>query len=232
MLSLGIADSDALYRSTMINAVCMRSDRKVLFCAANGRELLDDQQHTPAQILIVELYLPVISGIEAIKLLKKTSAFTHILAISAIFQPEMPRILQDLYVEGYCSKDQEDVIAALEKIQEGKTFFDNAYYEQWHKEGEKLIHAKNNRNNADYGLKPVEINIIQHTCEGKSNKEIGDILCLSKRTIDTYTRDLLIKLNLKTKIELVNFAMNNGVCRINCQHSDLGYCTCKSLFVK
>ncbi|QES89372.1 response regulator transcription factor [Rhizosphaericola mali] len=231
MLTLGVADSDTLYRSTLISEICVRSDRKVLFCAANGLELIEDQQNTPADILIVELYMPVISGVEAIKVLQKRNKYSKILAISAIFQPEMPKLLQDLRVNGYCSKIKEDVVVAMEILQKGGTYFDGTYFQKWEKDGMRLIKEKHTPSLMEE-LKSVEINIIQHTCEGKSNKEIGDILSLSKRTIDTYTRDLLLKLNLKTKIELVNYAMKHGVCRTSCQSSDLGYCACKSLFVK
>lgn len=226
---IGVADTDQLYRSSLIGSICARSDRKVIFCAANGKELIEEQQKTPAQVVIVELYLPVISGIEAIKILRKTNVSGKILAVSAIFQPEMPKILMELSVDGYCSKSHEDILNALDLISQNKKFFDQEYYVEWGNESEKLILDKKEARSVD--LKPVEINIIQHTCEGKSNKEIGKLLSLSKRTIDTYTRGLLIKLNLKTKIELVNYAMNHGVCRVSCENSTQGFCACQSLFV-
>lgn len=229
--TIAVADFDHIYRSSLIGTLCARLDRKVLFCASNGRELLAEQQQHPADIVIVELFLPVITGFEAIKLLRKAHSKGKILAVSAIYQAEMVKPLMELGIDGYCGKSVETVDHAVTIILEGKTFFDVNYYNIWSQEIDKIItqekHAKTNIPD----FKSVEVKIMQLTCEGKSNKEIGVLLCLSKRTIDTYVRDLLLKLNLNTKIELVNYAMHNGLCRLTCENSEAGHCTCKTLFM-
>ncbi|MFT4203635.1 MAG: response regulator transcription factor [Chitinophagaceae bacterium] len=229
--TIAVADFDRIYRSSLIGTICSMMDRKVLFCASNGRELVDEQSAHPADILVVELFLPVITGFEAIKLLKKAHVRGKILAVSATYQPEMLKPLIDIGVDAYCGKGPEVINAAIEKILNNQTFFDSDYYIKWASETDKyLVKERNNKFDVP-GLKSVEIKIMQLTCEGKSNKEIGELLSLSKRTIDTYVRDLLLKLNLNTKIELVNYAMHNGLCRLTCQNSEAGYCTCKTLFV-
>ncbi|PZP49036.1 MAG: hypothetical protein DI598_08780 [Pseudopedobacter saltans] len=229
--TIAVADFDHIYRSSLIGTICAKLDRKVLFCSSNGRELLEGQQQHPADILIVELYLPVITGFEAIKLLKKAHISGKILAISSTYQPEMVKPLMENGIDGYCSKDINMVNDVVTKILEGNKFFDSNYYTSWSLDTDKYLvsHKANNMQFPD--LRPVDVKIMQLTCDGKSNKEIGELLNLSKRTIDTYVRDLLIKLNLNTKIELVNYAMHNGLCRLTCQNSEAGYCTCKTLFV-
>ena len=229
--TIAVADFDHIYRSSLIGNLCAKLDRKVLFCVSNGRELLDEQQSHPADLLIVELFLPVITGFEAIRLLKKAHISGKIVAISATYQPEMVKALQDSGIDGYCSKEIEVIQSVVEKVLAGEVFFDSDYYSKWSIETEKYIVNTKSSHLQLPDLRPVDVNIMQLTCEGKSNKEIGELLNLSKRTIDTYVRDLLLKLNLNTKIELVNYAMHNGLCRLTCHISEAGYCSCKTLFV-
>lgn len=229
--TIAVADFDHVYRSSLIGTLCSRLDRKVLFCASNGRELIEEQKAHPADLLIVELFLPVITGFEAMKVLKKSHVPGRILAISALYQPEMLKPLMELNIDGYCSKMPADIDTALRNILDGKTFYDSDYYNKWSQDTDRLAVPEPSNKLEIPELKSVEIKIMQLTCEGKSNKEIGELLSLSKRTIDTYVRDLLLKLELNTKIELVNYAMHNGLCRLTCSNSEAGYCTCKTLFV-
>ncbi len=229
--TIAVADFDHIYRSSLIGTLCSRMDRKVLFCASNGRELLQEQSAHPADVLIVELYLPVITGFEAVKLLRKNHTKGKILVVSAVYQPEMVKPLMEMGIDGYCSKSPEVIDDTIDKILSNQTFFDNDYYAQWSADSEKYLVQEKTSKQETAELKSVEIKIMQLTCDGKSNKEIGEMLSLSKRTIDTYVRDLLLKLNLNTKIELVNYAMHNGLCRLTCSNSEAGYCTCKTLFV-
>lgn len=229
--TIAVADFDHIYRASLIGTLCSKLDRKVLFCASNGRELIAEQIAHPADILIVELFLPVITGFEAVKVLKKAHTTGKIIVISAVYQPEMVKPLIELGVDGYCNKMPADIEVALMNISKGKTFFDSDYYTKWSQETEFLLTQGQHKKAKIPELKPVEIKIMQLTCEGKSNKEIGELLSLSKRTIDTYVRDLLLKLELNTKIDLVNYAMHNGLCRLTCNNSEAGHCTCKTLFV-
>lgn len=229
--TIAVADFDHIYRSSLIGTLCSKLDKKVLFCSSNGRELIEEQQLHPADLIIVELFLPVITGFEAIKILKKAHTSGKILAVSATYQPEMVKPLMEMGIDGYCSKEINVVDDVASKILEGNAFFDSDYFLNWSQETEKYVAQSKNNHSKFPDLRPVDIKIMELTCTGKSNKEIGELLNLSKRTIDTYVRDLLIKLNLNTKIELVNYAMHNGLCRLSCDHSEAGFCTCKTLFV-
>lgn len=226
---IAVADSDRLYRSALIGDICAIKSRKVLFCAGDGREAIDETQVNKPDILIINLFLPIITGIEVIRFLRKHKIANRILAISSLYQPEMLESLKSAGADGYCSKKMDKIEAAMDRLEDGHTYFPAEHYAEWEKESEQALLIRKQIKNVE--VKPIEIKLIQLTCEGKSNQEIGDELALSKRTIDTYIRDLLQRLNLKSKIELVSYANSNGICRLSCHNSDAGYCACNSLFL-
>lgn len=228
-LRIGIAEPDHTFRALLVKEICSFLNRKVSFCASNGKELIDFYKKDPVDLLIVNLYMPVISGFEVVKLIRQHDKRTKILALSSLYQADMVSSLPVLPIQGYCSRNPLIIQKAVSSILEaGTTYFDAHHFQSWEKETTSLLKILSTEQHT--ALKPIEISIIQLTYEGRSNKEMAAILHLSKRTIDTYLRDLLIKLGLKAKLELVTFAANNGICKVSCANSKEGHCSMQSFF--
>ena len=227
-IRIGIADPDHTYRSLLVKEICSLLDRKVQFCASNGKELIEFYKKDSVDLLITNLYMPVISGYEVVKLIRQTDKKTRILTLSSLYQADIIPTLRQLPADGYCSRNLTVIQDAVNHIIDGNPYFDQLHFYSWERETASLISTATPPQITK--LKPVEISIIQLTYEGRSNKEIAGILNLSKRTIDTYVRELLIKLGLKAKLELVAYAADNGICKITCANNKAGHCLMQSFF--
>lgn len=220
---IGIAISDIFFRKALISQLCNNQNNKIDFCTSNGLYLINlTRKHKPS-ILIVDLYIPVISGIEAIKILRSTNHVKSILAVSTIYQEDILPLLKHEGVNGYCGHKTKDIVMAVSEISMGGTFFNAEYYRSWDVERLQLLLEPSLVSPLD-ALKPMELRLLQLSSEGKTNKEIASELNLSDRTIDTYINNLVHKLNLKSKLDLIKFAFDNGVCGCYCENSLIGNC--------
>lgn len=224
---IGIADDDQIFRTLLVAELCKKLNQKVAFCAHDGNELIKYNHSYNTDILIIDLYMPQISGIEAIKILKKIDCKSKIIAYSHTFQNDILMDLRKLKVEGYCKRDTAVINSCVDIILKDKNFIDQKYYIAWQNEVEDLIKSDTN---LEKKLNATEIKLILFTCEGKNNKEIALELHLSKRTVDTYIAKLLNKLDLKYKSELIRFAYTNGICVLNCSNRTKKNCHLKSPF--
>lgn len=226
-----VADYDPVFRDVLISYLCASLDRKVVFCVSNGRDLVEKVRSSQADVLIADLFLPVLSGIESIRQIRSFNRDMKILAISSVFQPDYAGLLKECDVNGYCARSIIDILDAYKRILSGKRFFDNTYFSRWEERENKLLNSKPVERLPEK-INPTEIKILLLCCEGMTNKEIADKLNFSTRTIDTYFSRLFIKLNVKSRFELMWFAYNNGICRLSCPNSDKGYCEMDSYFCK
>ncbi|MGX5687365.1 response regulator transcription factor [Arcticibacter tournemirensis] len=229
VIRFAIADSDPVFRQVLVSYLCASLERKVIFCASNGRELFEKTKMLGTDILIVNLFMPVLNGIESVQLIRKLNENVKILAVSSVFQPELLPLLQRYGVSGYCSKSVRDILHAFTRITNGSFFFEEHYFDQW--KASELILEVNKAEMFIEKLSPAEVKIVVLCCQGMSNREIAGKLHFSIRTVDTYLSKIFTKLDIKSRHELVKLAYDNGICRLICSHSEKGYCELDSPFL-
>lgn len=225
-----VADGDPVFRQVLVSYLCSSLERKVVFCATNGRDLIEKSRGAAADILIVNLFLPVLNGIESVQLIRNFDKDVKVLAVSSVFQPELLPLLDRYYVSGYCSKSVRDILHAYTRIAEGAFFFEEQYFRRW-KVSERGVFEENKAENFIERLNPAEVKIVVLCCQGMSNREISDKLHFSIRTVDTYLSKIFYKLEIKSRHELVKLAYDHGICRLVCSHSESGYCELDSPFL-
>lgn len=228
-LTIGFADDDIVFRNLIISDVCKNMQRESVFCANDGKELIAQATIYKPKMIILDLYMPVMSGIEAIVVLKSEQSNLDIIAYSHVFQQDIFRNLKQLGVSGYCKNDKESISAVVENIEHGNRLWNDDYYTKWAMEGAEYKNSLSQLVD-DKTLSSTELNIILLSCEGKGNKEIALQMSLSKRTIDTYVGQLLEKLELRHKSDLISFAYRNGICTLTCSSYGSKNCNRPSLF--
>lgn len=154
--------------------------------------------------------MPVLSGIEAIKYIRKNNTETPIVTYSNTYQEDMAEILSKVPNIYYCQKKS----TIIKDIIKGSIASEGFDYEKYSKEWEQQPLAVQNymerQKKGQEELNPTEIQLMKFCYEGYSNKEIAEKLNLSARTIDTYINRLTEKLGLKTKLHLIRFCVENG----------------------
>ncbi|MCA6068480.1 response regulator transcription factor [Chryseobacterium sp. RG1] len=205
-----IADSDFYFKKIMIKTLLETPFNMLINDCNNGHELINRTYRRQEDVFIIELFMPVLSGIEAIKFIRRNNNETPIITYSGTYQEDIAEILSKIPNIYYCQKNS-NIIKNIVKGKISDNNFDyDSYYEEWQKQPLQVQEYMNRQKKSQEELSPTEIQLMKFCYEGFSNKEIGEKLSLSTRTIDTYINRLTEKLGLKTKLHLIRFCVENG----------------------
>ncbi len=206
-LTILIADDHMLVRQTWSYILNADSRFQVIAECGTGEESIELAKNHQPDIVIMDVSLPGMNGIEATEQITKIAPYTRILGISLYTQPSYARKMMQKGAMGYLTKNssKEEMFLAITQISEGKKYICNEI---------KNILSEQMVNNEDYktginDLSGRELEIITYLKRGLSSKEIGDTLNISSKTVEVHRYNILRKLNLKNTAALVNFINNS-----------------------
>ena len=179
--------------------------------ALSANDLFNDlQKHTP-DILILDIKLPGLSGIQICKIITKEYQNIKIVFLSSNTDEESLNEAIKAGGKGYFSKDvaEEEFFFGLKKIKNGENYFSRGIQGTLFNNYTNQMHADIPINNDN--LTKREIEIIRLFTEGLSYNEIAEQLFISKRTVETHKKNILNKLELKSTVDLVKYAIINGI---------------------
>lgn len=205
-----IADSDFYFKKIMIKTLLENPFYMLLNDCNNGHELVNRIYRRQEDVFVVELFMPVLSGIEAIKYIRKNNNDTPIITYSGTYQEDMAEILSKIPNLYYCEKKSNIIKDIIKGKVTSDTFDYESYTKSWEQQPLAVQEYMERQKKSQEELSPTEIQLMKFCYEGFSNKEIGEKLNLSTRTIDTYINRLTEKLGLKTKLHLIRFCVENG----------------------
>ncbi|MFM2363553.1 MAG: hypothetical protein RLZZ316_2455 [Bacteroidota bacterium] len=212
-VKVALADDHILLRNGLANLIKSFGNYEVLFEANNGNHLIE-QLHTsnPPQIVLMDINMPEKDGYETTLWLKNNHPFIHVLTLSMYDNENAIIRMFKAGAKGYILKDSDpsELKAALDAIS-SKGF----YYSEM--VTGRLIHSINKLDDDDSAVKSLtqlnerETEFLKLSCSEMTYKEIADKMFLSPRTIDGYRDALFEKLNCKTRVGLVMYAIKNGI---------------------
>ncbi|MCW3161435.1 response regulator transcription factor [Chryseobacterium oryctis] len=205
-----IADSDFYFKKILIKTLQENPFYMLLNDCNNGHELVNRIYRRQEDVFIIELFMPVLSGIEAIKYIRKSDSETPIITYSGTYQEDMAEILSKIPNIFYCQKKSNIIKDIIKGKIASDTFDYESYFQKWEQQPLAVQEYMIRQKRSQEELSPTEIQLMKFCYEGFSNKEIGEKLNLSTRTIDTYINRLTEKLGLKTKLHLIRFCVENG----------------------
>jgi two-component system invasion response regulator UvrY len=206
-ISILIADDHTLVRETW--SFILNTDPRFTVVAesGSGEEAVELAKKLRPQIVIMDINLPGINGIEATQQIRKYSPGTKVLGVSLHTQPTYARKMMQKGAMGYVTKNssREEMFKAIMEIQNGKKYIcdeiKNILSEQ--------VIAGDDPQAGLNSLSQREIEIISFIKKGFSSKEIADSLNISVKTVEVHRYNILKKLNLKNAAALVNFINNS-----------------------
>lgn len=189
-----------------------RRDWEVVAEAGNGREAVKQVLDLTPDVVVLDIGMPQLNGIEATRQIAKRAAGVRVLILS--MHSDEAYITQALQAgaKGYLLKDSadSDLIRAVADVAAGRSFFSPAVA--------KVMLDDYVRHLANKGivdryeaLSEREREIFQLIAEGNSNKEIADLLSISPATVETHRAHILQKLDLHSTAEIVLYAVRRGV---------------------
>lgn len=205
-----IADDHDIIREGIKSVLRPHPQYSVCAEAKDGEEALELARRLKPDIMLLDISMPKLSGLDIIDRVRRVSTETKIIIITV--HKVGAYVLKALRqgVAGYLNKDNvaEELIPALVRVAGGRTYFSAEVSDYL---AEVMAQAKKNESHPERLLSAREQDILRLTAEGKSAKEIANILFLSRRTVENYKNSLLKKLNLHRTSELVRYAVENKI---------------------
>ncbi len=207
-----IADDHEMFRDGfrfMLNKI---PDIKLIGEAGNGIELLALSRELMPDVIITDIRMPGMNGIEATKQLIKEFPDMGIISFSMFDEDNLIIDMLEAGAKGYLTKnaEKEEIDAAIRAV-----YKDNPYYCRNTSEKLTQMIAKSTYNPYKKKLKPEfterEITIIKLICQQFSNTEIGVRLNLSKRTVEGYREKILEKISARNSVGIVIYALKNNI---------------------
>jgi len=183
---------------------------RVVAEASNGRDALELAQRLKPDVAIVDVGLPLLNGIELTRQLKAVCERTAVLVLSIHADPAYVRRALQAGAKGYLLKDAEDqdLVRAVLAVSSGSSYFSPAVSNvllEGFLEGSEELDEELAR------LSDREREVLQLVAEGKSSKEIAQILDLSVSTVESHRKHIMEKLNLHNTAAVVRFAIRKGL---------------------
>ena len=210
--NLAIVDDHKLFREGLKLLLSNIEYVDNVFAAADGKEFLDLLNTKHCDIVLMDIEMPNMNGIEATKIAAAKYPDLKIIALSMYGEEIYYYKMLEAGAKGFLLKDSgmENVQEAIETVCDGSSYF-----------SEELLFniLQNMRSNKKMeemtgDLSERELEILYHVCKGLSNQEIADELCISKRTVDKHRGNLLAKTQSKNTASLVMFAIKNKLIEI------------------
>lgn len=215
VVRFSVADNDFFFKQFLLKMLTENPFYRIINDCNNGHELISRIYRRQEDVFLINLYMPVLSGLEAIKFIRKTNPTTPIVVYSSTFQEDMDLLLADIPNTFYCQKNSLVIKDILKNSVLSKKVDFQEYRKEWSQQMQEVQNYFERQKNSQQDLSLVEIQMIKLSYDGYSNKEIGERLNFTTRTVDTYIKRLTEKLGLKGKIDLVRFCVENGYYNTN-----------------
>ncbi|HEX2787631.1 MAG TPA: response regulator transcription factor [Ignavibacteria bacterium] len=216
-IKLIITDDHKMFREGIKNILNDYEDIEVLSEAGSGEELLEKLTQQTADVILMDINMPGISGIETSKIIKKKYPETFILALSTSDDDNYIIEMLNTGAKGYVLKSTgiEELVSAIKTVAKGDSYFCKEASEVILNQFTKSKENKKSKSSSEVPLTDREIEILKLIAEGLTNKEIADRLFISIRTVDTHRRNLHQKLNIKNTAGLINYAVKHKIIDLN-----------------
>jgi two-component system response regulator NreC len=207
-----LADDHQLFRRGLRVLLEQQPDFTVVAEAKDGREAVAAVQSLKPDVLVVDIGMQNLNGIEAARQLTESDSDVAIVILS--MHSDESYVLRALKAgaKGYLLKDsaEEDLIRAIHAVTGGKSFFSPAVSKVLLDDYMRKLQRSGAEDAYDL-LTPREREILQLVVEGKSNKDVANMLNLSVYTVETHRSNIMEKLNVKGVPELVLYAVRKGI---------------------
>lgn len=205
-----VAESDSYFKEILVKSLLHNPFYKVIKNCNNGHELISQLYLRQESVFLIELYMPIMSGLEAIKFIRKSGNNTPIITYSATFQEDMHLMLAEMPFVYYCQKKSVIIIDILRNYALMPSNDYAAYLNEWKSQPINVQAYMERQQKGWYAPSLTEIQIMKLCYEGLNSKEIGQYLHINHRSVETYILRLVKKLGLRNKIDLIRFCVEQG----------------------
>lgn len=202
-----LADDHPVVRGGIRTLIETAPEIKVVGEAGGGRETLQLVEELRPDVLLLDMEMPDMSGVEVARQLKQQKTAVRILALSAYDDPHYIRSLLSSGAAGYLTKDEapEFILEAINGVWRGE--------EGWlsRRVAARMTAWTREAPGDDMGLTDRELQVLRKIVEGKTNQEAGLELGISDKTIEKHLESIFSKLGVSSRVEAAVFAVREGL---------------------
>jgi DNA-binding NarL/FixJ family response regulator len=202
-----LADDHAVVRQGFRLILAAQTDMEIVGEAGDGRQAVELAERLHPDVVVMDVAMPNLNGIEATRRLAESMPHTRVLALSMHKDAVYVREILRAGARGYLLKDSidSDLLAAVRAVARGEAYLSPAISDS------VLTDYRRHVSDPLDLLTSREREVLQMIAEGKTNKDIAALLNLSVYTVDAHRGRIMEKLNLHSTSELVRFAMRSGI---------------------
>lgn len=171
--------------------------------AVNGREAVQLARELVPDVVVMDIHMPELTGIEATRRIRHEQDAVRVLVLSAYDDAPYVRALLDAGADGFVLKTDglQDLLRAIQEVAVGKQAFDRAMIDR----------AQNDARLPVEPLTERELEVLRYVVRGHTNKQIGDVLFISARTVQGHLQNIFQKLGVASRTEAASLALKQGI---------------------
>lgn len=208
-----LVDDHPVIRFGLVTLLEEEKEVEIVAEAEGGQDALDKlDQHNDIELVIMDIKMPDMNGIEATKAIKEKCPNLVVLALSMYDEQDYISKMLEAGASGYILKNSgnEEIMEAVRTVMAGENYFSSRVSDIMVSQYLREKGIEKSDQPQEIILTEREKEILKLIAEEKTNSEIGEALEISKRTVDTHRRNLIGKLDCKNTAGLVKFAIKNG----------------------
>jgi DNA-binding NarL/FixJ family response regulator len=204
-----IADDHAVVRAGLRTLLESRPGWEVCGEAADGRDAVEKAGKLKPDVAVLDIGMPLLNGVEATRRIRTQSPETEILILTMHESDDLVQQVVAAGARGYILKDDADrvLLAAVEALRKHKPYFSTRVSTVVDADEDSAESGRPARSR----LSPREREILQLLAEGKSNKDVANLLGISVNTAEAHRANIMMKLDLHSVAELVHYAIRNNI---------------------
>ena len=209
MIKVMITDDHAMIREGLKNIIEFDENIRVVEEAGSGKECLDKLNTANPDILLLDINMPEMNGIETLKLLSKRKRRPKVLMLTVHNETEYLIKAVDMGADGYILKDSDshELNRAINCVYNGSKFIQPSLIPSLNS---KLIARDMDRDKIAF-LSNRELEVLKLVSSGCSNKDISDRLCISERTVKNHLSNVFKKIDCNDRTQAAVFCIRNGL---------------------
>lgn len=218
-----LADDEELFRKGIYFLLQREPNIEIIFEASNGSELVEHLKTTTElpDIIMMDLKMPLLNGVEATKLIHKDFPAIRIIALTSYNTKSFIANMINVGAASYLVKSStpHDMLKTINEVAKKGFYYSESVMEVIHQD---VLSSGSSRTILDDDFLTLrEKEILELICKQYSSTEIADMMCLSTRTIDGHRNNLLLKTQSKNVAGLVIFAIQNKIINLEDSNNDI-----------
>lgn len=209
MINLLLADDHQIIRDGIKLMLTNYNEINIVFEASNGNEVINylQNERNKVDVVLMDINMPYMDGVEAMKIIDKSFNEVKVLALTMHSDETFISKMLDAGALGYVLKEIgiSELVVAIKSVARGDKYLGDEVYLTLKNS------LKRNRSKSFLELTSRELSVLSCVSKGLTNKEIGEKLFISARTVESHRQNIIGKLDVKNTAEMIRYAIENKI---------------------